>query len=486
MILYSKNYWGLPLLWRIYGSAFPRTLPFALVSGVITLILEWTVAEDKDGVPSTARRWWEHPYPYQTFAFIVGFMLVFRSNFGYGRYWEGRTTLQLMSAKWSDAVIQVLNFDFGTLPPDLDDEGKRRARRFGDTFVHLMSLLHAVAVQNLRKDWELDNLRPHDQGQPEPPMDPRYIKDATKKGMRYMTVSDFTHLRSGKNHIKLYNSIMPLGVVGGITEDEFVGLGKDLKDSGDEDPGGLSRGARLSNGVVVPGPAERVQVVMSWVHQIVLERRREGGLAIEPPILTRVYQVLSEGMLGYEQSRKIMDTPFPFPWVQFVTVCLLLYALTVPIVISAYITEDWLAFLLTIFAVMTYYALNEVARDLEDPYVYDPNDLPMARHQYAFNERILSLSGTKRPFSPTELGIARLRTIVRRDKKPDGRQVELPLRDRHPTNVPSMPSVPSSQENRIGGVSSVDVRLFANNEEPDLNQVLALQLSPHESRTGSQ
>lgn len=32
-------------------------------------------------------------------------------------------------------------------------------------------------------------------------------------------------------------------------------------------------------------------------------------------------------------------------------------------------------------AVLTYWALNEVARDLEDPYIYDPNDLPLARHQ---------------------------------------------------------------------------------------------------------
>ncbi|CAD7698726.1 unnamed protein product [Ostreobium quekettii] len=476
MILYTKNYWGLPLLWRIYGSAFPRTIPFALISGVIALILEWTVGEDKDGRPSTAREWWQDPYPYQTFAFIVGFMLVFRSNFGYGRYWEGRSTLQVMSAKWSDVVTQVLNFDMGTLPADLDDEGKRRARRFGDTFVHLISLLHAVALQSLRRDWELSNLRPHDQGQPEPPMDPRYIKDAVKKGLNFMSVSDITHLRSGLTHVRTYNAITPLGVVGGITDDEFVGMGIDVKDMGADDPGVLSRGARLSNGAQVPGPAERVQVVMSWVHQIIQERQREGGLAIEGPILARAYQVLSEGMLGYEQSRKIMDTPFPFPWVQFVTVCLLLYALTVPIVISSYITEDWLAFMLTIFAVMTYYALNEVARDLEDPYVYDPNDLPMARHQYAFNERILSLSGTKRPFSPTELGIARLRTIVRRDQT-NNSMVALPTFSGFAHDTVGSPRPPISM---IGGKAPrMDLQLFATGGGPDLDQVLSLHGAHH-------
>lgn len=141
---------------------------------------------------------------------------------------------------------------------------------------------------------------------------------------------------------------------------------------------------------------------MAWIHQIIQERRRDNGLAIEAPILTRVYQVLSEGMLGFEQCRKIMDTPFPFPWVQFVTACLLVYTFTVPIVIAAYVTADWLAFMLTVFAVTTYHALNEVARDLEDPFLYDPNDLPMARHQWAFNERILAISATQRPMTKTD------------------------------------------------------------------------------------
>jgi hypothetical protein len=33
--------------------------------------------------------------------------------------------------------------------------------------------------------------------------------------------------------------------------------------------------------------------------------------------------------------------------------------------------------------------MNEVARDLEDPFIYDPNELPLPRMQYCFNERLL-------------------------------------------------------------------------------------------------
>ena len=140
----------------------------------------------------------------------------------------------------------------------------------------------------------------------------------------------------------------------------------------------------------------------SWLHQLLIERRRSGGLNIEPPIMSRVYQVLSEGMIGFEQCRKISDTPFPFPWAQFVAICLLMHALTLPIVLTAYVRNSLLAVLLDVMSVVTYYTLNEVARDLEDPFVYDPNDLPMATLQFNFNERLIAIRGTRKPTTPAE------------------------------------------------------------------------------------
>lgn len=74
--------------------------------------------ETEDGTKnrsSEAREWFGHPYPYQTFAFIVGFILVFRSNFGYGRYWEGRTNLQvrvMCKGIQSDFMINKGDFEW--------------------------------------------------------------------------------------------------------------------------------------------------------------------------------------------------------------------------------------------------------------------------------------------------------------------------------------------------------------------------------------
>ena len=42
--------------------------------------------------------------------------------------------------------------------------------RFRRTCFHLFSLLHALCVQHLRTDWDLQNLRPHLPSDPAPPV----------------------------------------------------------------------------------------------------------------------------------------------------------------------------------------------------------------------------------------------------------------------------------------------------------------------------
>ena len=100
MITYNKIGWGLPLLFRMYGSAFPRSFPFAALRAALTALFYLTIQTPDEG-------WWRHPYPYQIFAYIVGFIVIFRSNFGYQRYWDGRSWLQNMTAAWVDACVQA-------------------------------------------------------------------------------------------------------------------------------------------------------------------------------------------------------------------------------------------------------------------------------------------------------------------------------------------------------------------------------------------
>ncbi len=64
-----------------------------------------------------------------------------------------------------------------------------------------------------------------------------------------------------------------------------------------------------------------------------------------------------------------------------VLVMLIMYAISVPLVVVAFVDSTWMGIVVNFFCVQSYWCLNEVARDLEDPFIYDPNDLPLASYQ---------------------------------------------------------------------------------------------------------
>jgi hypothetical protein len=45
----------------------------------------------------------------------------------------------------------------------------------------------------------------------------------------------------------------------------------------------------------------------------------------------------------------------------------------------------------------------QVARDIEDPYLYDPNELPLPQMQYKLNERLLAIGHSDRPLAFTDV-----------------------------------------------------------------------------------
>jgi hypothetical protein len=41
---------------------------------------------------------------------------------------------------------------------------------------------------------------------------------------------------------------------------------------------------------------ERPYIVLTWIHQVLMERQREGGINVPAPLLNRAYHLLSDGM----------------------------------------------------------------------------------------------------------------------------------------------------------------------------------------------
>ena len=59
----------------------------------------------------------------------------------------------------------------------------------------------------------------------------------------------------------------------------------------------------LCAGTYVPGAAERVQTVYSWVCQLIAQRTEEYEWNIPPPAIVNVMHLLSEGLFQFEMAR---------------------------------------------------------------------------------------------------------------------------------------------------------------------------------------
>jgi predicted membrane chloride channel (bestrophin family) len=89
-----------------------------------------------------------------------------------------------------------------------------------------------------------------------------------------------------------------------------------------------------------------------------------------PPPLPRL-----AGFDNFEQCRYLNETPLPLPWDQLITVVLIVWQLTVPVVTVASTINKPLGCALSVTIVWMLWALNEVARDVEDPFYNEPNDM---------------------------------------------------------------------------------------------------------------
>jgi hypothetical protein len=85
-------------------------------------------------------------------------------------------------------------------------------------------------------------------------------------------------------------------------------------------------------------------------------------------------------------------------------VLLVMYTFSCPLLIVAYVSSEWVAVTLSCISVCTYWTINEVARDLEDPFLYEPNEFPLATLLFTYNEQLMAQLGGARPACVEEGG----------------------------------------------------------------------------------
>jgi len=127
---------------------------------------------------------------------------------------------------------------------------------------------------------------------------------------------------------------------------------------------------------------------------LIVQSYDTGVINVPAPILSRCFQELSRGVVNAENVRKIAEVPFPFPYTQMSIVMLLVASVLTPVLASITSSTSWEAAFLAFMPVMTFWCLNYMAAEIEQPFGEDANDLPIPEMVQHMNR---SLAGLIRP-----------------------------------------------------------------------------------------
>ena len=380
---------------RLYGSAVTRSIVWGFLAALQTTLLYVLLDDYSDSVYISGR-----VTSYIIFSSLLGFVVVFRINFSYGRYQDGRTSLQAMTASWVDSYTKIISFDGGCKATDWDKQMDKGRLDFRRDMAHYFSLVHGLALQFLRVDFDLNNLCTH-ATEHLPPWDSSFVSGYKAPFSKYFMLS------SDHKSRERYLKCTPIPVI----ELEGVPVSRTESVALDPTPARIKTNVRRPSPLrsfhshlfsadkspYIPGGSERVYRVFMWIHERLRKRMTEGGLDMPAPIMATAWTELGLGLQKFERCRYLIDTPFPFPWAQLMIILLLAFQFTVPFVIAATVQSLSMGIILSVVCAMTFWALQETSRELEDPFAYEPNDLPLPRLQYVFNQRLLSILTTEIP-----------------------------------------------------------------------------------------
>lgn len=122
---------------------------------------------------------------------------------------------------------------------------------------------------------------------------------------------------------------------------------------------------------------DRLICVFGWIVEDI--NSLQPCIRTPPPILSRSYQELSQGMTAFNQALKMSDVPFPFPFSQLLDVLLVVFTGLIPL-LAGYVDDNlypscvqpFVGFFIT----MAFLGLMSISRTLENPFADGPNQLP--------------------------------------------------------------------------------------------------------------
>lgn len=254
---------------------------------------------------------------------------------------------------------------------------------------HLLSLLSAVAFTTLRNDLQKapSPLAEYTVGSPWPSVDPDDNKDENNVHLSYemsivsKNVNYLLGLTRSSEQRTVYNACRPFRVLGGVSDAEID----------------LLQRAR--------GPLAKTALVTMWLQEFMSREYEAGALGKTPaPTVSRLFQFCSDGMVGYNQARKVAYVPFPFPHTQLTTFYVVVLIFFLPLLVLSFVRNMVAAAVLNTLTAGVFVGLFHVSNELEDPFRNVPNDLPLNFFQAEFNEALVVMFAGFHPEAWWDIG----------------------------------------------------------------------------------
>jgi len=145
MIEYGTGGLGIRHVFQIRGSVFPRAARLAVPGAVVAVILHYFLRPDDGtssegvgvlGMGGVSAMW-------GGYTFVLGFLIVFRNNQAYSRFWDGANTVAEIRGTWINATSNLLAFC------SADEEMVAEVNHFQHLLVRLVSMMFCACLQSI-------------------------------------------------------------------------------------------------------------------------------------------------------------------------------------------------------------------------------------------------------------------------------------------------------------------------------------------------
>jgi len=148
MIEYDGGSWGFSVVCRVRGSVFQKAFTVALPSAVLAIVLQFLLKGELGGELTELGEKLRNQMDgmntiWSGYTTVLGFLIVFRNNQAYTRFWEGATLINQVRGEWFNAVSCLIAFC------SRDAARQDDVRYFQYSLVRLASILYCFALQQI-------------------------------------------------------------------------------------------------------------------------------------------------------------------------------------------------------------------------------------------------------------------------------------------------------------------------------------------------